>query len=87
MKRIAILSFILLISLAALFAINSPIRSEKQCTSVNDCSCGTKIGSGECFFGNSMFVNETAQCPDFCTGIDGKLKLECIGGECVQTRQ
>ena len=56
----------------------------KYCSQDSECSCGTEIGSGDCFYGNKDFVDETQQCPDFCTGIAGNLVIKCIGNQCVQ---
>jgi len=58
------------------------ISNEKFCISDDDCSCGVKIDTGECFVGNKNFVNPDVQCPDFCTGVHGKFKTKCINNEC-----
>jgi len=61
--------------------------SEKSCKTDNDCACGKHKTTKQCFFGNVEFVDPTVgACPDFCGGIDGKLKVTCVNSECVQTR-
>lgn len=59
-------------------------KIEKYCKTEKDCACGMKIGTEECFYGNYNYVNTTAQCPDFCTGIAGNLKLRCKDHVCTQ---
>jgi len=68
------------------FAACPAINNELSCVTDSDCSCGTKIGTGECFAGNKDYVNKFGQCPDFCTGIDGKLTIKCSANRCIQTR-
>jgi len=60
--------------------------SEKSCQKDLDCACGKHKSTGQCFVGNAKYVEVSDQCPDFCSGIDGKLKTKCVGGECKQTR-
>ncbi len=69
---------------AVLLARSAP--SEKGCLTSSDCACGISIRTGECFYGNRKYVNESVQCPDFCTGIGGHLRLACIQGECRMVR-
>ena len=57
---------------------------EKSCEVDSDCACGRHAQSGECFFGNKDFVDVGQQCPDFCTGIDGKMKIYCEEYSCRQ---
>src|SRR4030042_3218035 len=57
------------------------------CEFDSDCVCGTKLDTGECFFGNKNYINTLNQCPDFCTGIDGKFVLKCVNNFCSQIRQ
>jgi len=58
--------------------------SELYCRQDTDCACGVHINTGDCFFGNKNYVNIKEQCPDFCTGIAGHLKIKCIDNECKQ---
>ncbi|MFH1408584.1 MAG: hypothetical protein ABIH34_01635 [Nanoarchaeota archaeon] len=52
------------------------------CEKTADCACGVHITTGECFVGNADFVDETEQCPDFCTGITGNKVVICKENEC-----
>ncbi|MBU5574874.1 MAG: DUF333 domain-containing protein [Candidatus Aenigmarchaeota archaeon] len=52
------------------------------CISKEDCACGTHINTGECFVGSKEFVNIEKQCPDYCTGIAGNFKIDCINHQC-----
>jgi len=54
------------------------------CNNDVDCACGTNIETGKCFYGNIRYVDISKQCPDFCTGIAGNLKIKCINNECKQ---
>lgn len=67
-----------------LFFGDSP---KEICNRDTDCACGVKIGTTECFFGNRKYVNTLIQCPDFCSGIDGKMKIKCVNNICIQTRE
>lgn len=65
------------------------VPEEKRCALASDCACGVRIGEVEagqnhCFYGNKAFVNESVQCPDYCTGIAGNLEITCVLGECTQ---
>jgi hypothetical protein len=62
------------------------IDEQIYCQSDSDCACGVKIGTRECFVGNKDFVNPLGQCPDFCTGIDGKLTTKCVNNYCILAR-
>lgn len=65
----------------------TPIVSEKFCRNDDDCACGRHFETGECFFGNSKYVDQNLKpCPDFCGGIDGKMKIKCLENECKQSR-
>ncbi|MGB9719580.1 MAG: DUF333 domain-containing protein [Candidatus Anstonellales archaeon] len=57
---------------------------EKFCNSDSDCACGVHKKTNECFFGNKEYVDETKQCPDFCTGIAGNLEIKCENNTCIQ---
>jgi len=72
--------------------INTPSTTEvvqvvndQSCQSSLDCACGTNIETKSCFIGNKEYVDTTRQCPDFCTGIAGNLRLECTNNICQQT--
>jgi hypothetical protein len=60
------------------------IPYEKYCTSDVDCACGVHKTTGECFYGNSQYVNTEKQCPDYCNGIAAHLKIKCIDNQCTQ---
>ena len=68
---------------------NMCIGSEENSTDYNycekdtDCACGTHIQTGECFRGNKKYVNETKQCPDYCSGIAGNLINRCTNNKCT----
>jgi len=54
-----------------------------------DCACGgVDKQSGDCFIGNklfqSMYVDITQSCPDFCTGIGGHFDIKCVDHACKQ---
>jgi len=57
---------------------------EKECNTYIDCACGVHKTTGECFYGNYKYVDISQQCSDFCTGISGNLRVQCINGECIQ---
>ncbi|MFH1229057.1 MAG: hypothetical protein V1678_01360 [Candidatus Aenigmatarchaeota archaeon] len=63
-----------------------PVQKEKYCLTDSDCSCGVKIGTDECFYGNKEFVDSTKQCPDFCNGIAANLVIICENNACIHTR-
>ncbi|MEM7825116.1 MAG: hypothetical protein QXO27_04045 [Candidatus Aenigmatarchaeota archaeon] len=63
---------------------NICVNPEKYCEQDTDCDCGRHKTTGECFYGNKNYVNTTKQCPDFCTGIAGNLKIICKNNECVK---
>jgi hypothetical protein len=58
--------------------------TKTYCNSDDDCACGVYIETGDCFYGNKDYVDITEQCPDFCTGIAGNLKIKCVNSTCVQ---
>jgi len=66
--------------------VRTPEDSQNQlrCQKDSDCSCGSDIVTKRCAYGNKKFIDETKQCPDFCTGIAGKLRIKCISNECTQ---
>jgi len=57
---------------------------ETSCIVDSDCGCGKKKGTDECFYGNKNYVDIEKQCPDFCSGISGKLTISCEQNRCVQ---
>jgi hypothetical protein len=83
-----LLAAIIIFILAALylFGSNSGVVDEKSCITNSDCACGVNINTGDCFFGNRNFVDETRQCPDFCTGIAGNLQVVCVNKACIHRR-
>ncbi len=65
----------------------SEVIEEKYCNIDEDCSCGVHIRTGDCFYGNEKYVDESKQCPDFCTGIAAHLTIKCIDNECRQVQK
>jgi len=60
---------------------------EKSCEVDSDCACGRHKTTKECFFGNAKYVDPLLRpCPDFCTGLDGRLRTKCVSGECRQVK-
>jgi putative hemolysin len=53
------------------------------CMTDSDCACGKNIGTGACFMGNKNYVNSSAQCPDYCSGITGNQGVKCSSNKCV----
>ena len=85
MRFTLILMFVLLFALIALLSllyISEP--GHYSCQTDSDCACGVSKDTGDCFYGNRNFVDESKQCPDFCTGIAGNLVIECIDNVCTQ---
>ena len=65
----------------------APAVSEKYCQNDGDCACGRHVETRECFFGNAKYVDPNLKpCPDFCSGIDGKMKIKCVDNICNQSR-
>lgn len=62
-----------------------PADKSNFCLIDSDCACG-KDAKGECFYGNSQYVNTSEQCPDFCTGFGGNLEIRCINNGCRQVQ-
>ncbi len=65
----------------------SALNDPKYCQTDADCACGVKIGTKECFYGNKQFVDTQTQCPDYCTGIDGKFRTKCVENRCSQVHE
>lgn len=80
MSRLIVLLILVFVLIAG--CIN--LDNETQCIEDEDCACGTHIETGECFYGNRNYVDINTQCPDFCTGITGSMKIKCINEKCVQ---
>lgn len=57
--------------------------SKKFCQTDSDCVCGVDKESGECAYGNKEFIDTSKQCPDFCTGVLGHIKIECVDNLCT----
>lgn len=67
----------------ALFRGECSAEAPNFCETESDCACGVHITSRECFFGQKEFVDTTEQCPDFCTGIAGNFRLQCVQFTCA----
>jgi hypothetical protein len=52
------------------------------CLVDEDCACGTDIQTGQCAVGLREDIDTSRQCPDACTGIDGKMRTRCQEGVC-----
>jgi hypothetical protein len=57
-----------------------------------DCTCGgVDKQTRDCFIGNklfqSMYVDITQSCPDFCTGIGGHFGIKCVDHVCEQVER
>lgn len=61
----------------------SAATCSKACTSVADCACGRDAANGACAVGRKECIDASSQCPDFCTGITGKMRLECVNQLCA----
>lgn len=56
----------------------------KACRTDADCACGKALSDGACAFGTSACIDTSQQCPDFCSGITGTMRLSCVDAQCVQ---
>jgi hypothetical protein len=56
------------------------------CKSDTDCACGTDKATGACAVGRVECIDTARQCPDFCAGIDGRMRTACVAGACTTTR-
>lgn len=63
------------------------VDNSDYCDYDSDCTCGTKVGTGECFRGNKKYVDETKQCPDFCSGIAGDFVTVCKNNKCTYEKK
>ncbi|MBU4351413.1 hypothetical protein KKF47_01945 [Patescibacteria group bacterium] len=59
-------------------------NDERDCETDLDCACGYRKGGQECFYGNRDYVDTSRQCPDYCGGITGRLRLRCVDNTCTQ---
>lgn len=61
-------------------------QKKVSCKSDSDCACGRNKETKECAFGNKEYINDgkEAQCPDFCGGFGGNLKISCVENKCQQ---
>ncbi|MEM4648014.1 MAG: hypothetical protein QXO12_01740 [Candidatus Pacearchaeota archaeon] len=53
------------------------------CQTDSDCACGIDKETGECAYGNKAYIDTSKQCPDFCTGIGGNLRVKCVNNLCT----
>ncbi len=60
------------------------VKNPKSCQTDDDCASGVHKDTGDCFFGNKLYVDVSRQCPDFCNGIAAHLSIKCIDNECRQ---
>ncbi|MEM5881792.1 MAG: hypothetical protein QXR71_04410 [Candidatus Aenigmatarchaeota archaeon] len=53
------------------------------CQTDEDCACGVDKETGKCAVGNKRYIDTSIQCPDFCTGIAGNLRIKCVNNVCM----
>lgn len=58
-----------------------------KCRIDADCACGSNLATGACAVGTAACIDTTKQCPDYCTGIDGRMSVRCQTGQCIQVHQ
>ncbi len=58
--------------------------SAGECQRDDDCACGIDRSTGACAFGAAARIDTARQCPDFCGGISGAMRVSCDHGRCVQ---
>jgi hypothetical protein len=68
-----------------------PDNGKEYCEVDTDCVCGgIDTQTENCFVGSKkyyyLFVNREQDCPDFCTGIDGRMQTRCVKNKCVLVR-
>ncbi len=56
----------------------------RRCRTDADCACGKALSDGACAFGTAACIDTSQQCPDFCSGITGAMRLSCVDAQCVQ---
>lgn len=87
-NKVVILFFVLIaISMISGCSAQNNNADKLFCTQDSDCICsGTDKQTNECFIGNKEYfaknVDASKQCPDFCTGIAGNMKLSCKENKC-----
>jgi hypothetical protein len=64
-----------------------PASPAPDCKADSDCACGTDIATHKCAFGPAPKIDTSRQCPDFCTGIAGHMKIACVEGTCKQVKR
>jgi hypothetical protein len=64
-----------------------PIATVSECKVDTDCACGTDKETHKCAFGPAAKIDTRRQCPDFCTGIAGRMKIACVEGTCRQVKR
>jgi len=64
---------------------NDSSENLTYCQKDEDCVCGVEKKTRKCSFGNVKYIDKSIRCPDFCTGITGKLKIICVSNICQQT--
>lgn len=57
--------------------------SKMSCRTDVDCACGVDKETGKCAFGNKKFIDTSKECPDFCTGFAGNIKIKCVNNLCT----
>ena len=62
----------------------SSATAAAECGVDKDCGCGTDRATGKCAFGPILQIDESKQCPDFCSGVAGDLHIACREGHCTQ---
>lgn len=64
-------------------------NKEILCKDDSDCACGRNKTTKECSLGNKQYIDSSAsaQCPDFCSGIGGNLRIKCVSNKCQQVAQ
>lgn len=65
---------------------------EVFCENDSDCACGRNKTTNECAIGNEKYINDENEdnvepCPDFCSGIEGNLKVKCVTNKCRPTAE
>ena len=57
------------------------------CQTDSDCACGVNKDTRQCASGNRNYIDTTVQCPDYCSGLDGKTSTVCQNNYCTMVRQ
>ena len=56
----------------------------EPCQSDADCACG-RDEDGRCAVGPAACIDTSDPCPDFCSGITGRMVTVCREGQCAQS--